>query len=109
MPYMHSKDFNSPPPATHTIIVKGGLEWPSTSNEIRPMMTKLIYEHCDDHYCNTNGNKKVDPFLCLGVNGCELLLEENVDVPNGLANEIRGILKGYKLKPGQHIHMTCVN
>jgi hypothetical protein len=71
-------------------------------------MTKLIYEQCGDHYCNFSGNKKVDPFLCL-VNGCELLLGENVDVTNGLANGTRGILKGYKLKPGQHIHMTCVN
>jgi hypothetical protein len=103
----HSKQIHPPPPQ-HTVIIKAGLHWSSTSNEIRPAMTKLIYETCGDHYCNWKGNKKVDPFLCL-INGCELLLGDNVDVTKGLANGTRGILKGYKMKPGQATHTTCVN
>jgi hypothetical protein len=103
----HSKLIHISPPK-HTIIIKAGLHWSSTSSEIRPAMSKLIYETCGDHYCDRNGNKKIDPFLCL-INGCELLLGENVDVAKGLANGTRGIFKGYKMKPGQETHITSVN
>jgi hypothetical protein len=103
----HQKILTHQPLPLHTVIIKGGLQWTSTGNEVRATMSKLIYESCGDHYCTVE-NKKIDPFLCL-YKGCELLLGENVDVLNGLANGTRGIFKGYKLKPGEQLHATCVN
>jgi len=104
----HQQMLTNQPLPLHTVIIKGGLKWTSTSNDVRDTMSKLIYESCGDHYCTTSDNKKIDPFLCL-YKGCELLLGQNVDVINGLANGTRGIFKGYKLKPGERLHTTCVN
>jgi len=95
-------------PPSHTVIVKANLAWTSTGNTIREGMSKLIYESCGDHYCSYGRNKRIDPYLCL-YKGCELMLGDNVDVVNGLANGTRGIFKGITLKPGETSHITCLN
>jgi hypothetical protein len=71
-------------------------------------MAKLIYESCGDHFCSYGRNKRIDSYLCL-YKGCELMLGDNVDVINGLANGTRGLFKGIKLKPGETGHVTCLD
>ena len=103
----HFKTLHQQPPS-HTVIVKANLAWTSTGNTIRDGMSKLIYESCGDHFCSYGRNKRIDPYLCL-YKGCELMLGDNVDVMNGLANGTRGLFKGIKLKPGETSHVTCLN
>ncbi len=103
----HKKSLQFDPPK-HTIIIKADLAWTSTGNKIRPGMAKSIYESCGDHFCNYSQNKKLDPYLCL-YNGCELMLGNNINVCKGEANGTRGLFKGIKLKPGENIHVTCLN
>jgi hypothetical protein len=103
----HHKSIQFDPPK-HTIIIKADLAWTSTGNPVRPGMAKIIYESCGDHFCNYNQNKKLDPYLCL-YNGCELMLGNNINVSKGEANGTRGIFKGIRMKPGEKIHVTCLN
>ena len=103
----HKKSLQFDPPK-HTIIIKADLAWTSTGNKIRPGMAKSIYESCGDHFCNYSQNKKLDPYLCL-YNGCELMLGNNINVSKGEANGTRGIFKGIRMKPGEKIHVTCLN
>ena len=85
----------------HTLIVKmSGMKWTASGKELTDDAKHTVYEKVGDfHVKKTRDGKFLDPFLKLYV-GAPVMLTENDDVKNGIANGTTGKIKEVFLNPG---------
>ena len=102
----HYQDPSIPPPL-HTIIIKGDLWWKSNGAPLSSRSARQVYQYCSDAYCK-GYKQRCDPFLCLYPK-CRLLLNENKDVPNGMANGTQCEVEAVVLKPGAVIEIEEID
>jgi hypothetical protein len=68
---------------------------------------KILWEQCSDGHV-AQGTRRADPFLSL-FHGCELMVNDNIDVKNGIANGTCCTFKKAVLKPGQNVQKMKVH
>lgn len=70
---------------------------------------KYFHENCGESDAYTGRHGRFDPVLKL-YDGCEVMLTENIDVINGLANGTQALVKKVWLNPGaQFFNITLQN
>ena len=84
---------------TSSIVIKAHAEWPQRNIPLSFGQRKLLFEECPEAKIKNTQSQRCDPFLCL-FDGCNVMVNENVDVENGIANGTTCIFKKAKLKPG---------
>lgn len=82
--------------------------WAATGKVPHSSILLRIYEHCGDANCKQGTNKKCDPFLRL-YQGCKLMMNENIDVPNGMANGTTCLLESVRLIQGANVEPMTVD
>ena len=90
------------------IIIKADMQWKSNGKELHFGYRKMIFESYLDSDIITSDNKKIDPFLCL-FDGSEVMLTENDDVQNGLANGTTATFKNLVLKQNAKLQKIRLN
>lgn len=79
----HSRHKDESVPNT-ALIIRGAAKWSTTRIPLGFHSHKTLWENCSDGHVANEG-KRCDPFLCL-FSGCEVMVNENIDVVNGIAN-----------------------
>ena len=97
----HSKDPAHTPP-THTIcVLASDMKWRLNHHTYVPMSSygrDIVYATCSGNLVRTDkGSKCIDPLLKL-YDGCVLMVIENIDVDNKIANGAVGKFKEVVLK-----------
>jgi hypothetical protein len=101
----HSENKEDPIPDT-AIVIKSNTKWGKSKTPLTFEQRKVLFEKCSDADCVDSRSKHVDPLLCLS-SGCNMMVNQNIDVHNGIANGTttefaRAILKeGATLQPMQ--------
>ena len=68
-----------------SLIIRGGALWGHSGTKLGHAAQKVLWETCSDAHIKHDKTKLADPFLTL-FHGCELMINENIDVKNGIAN-----------------------
>ena len=90
------------------IIIKADMHWKNNGKELHSKYRNMIFESYLDSDIITSDNKKMDPFLCL-FDGSEVMLTENDDVKNGLANGTTATFKNLVLKQNAKLQKIRLN
>jgi hypothetical protein len=93
----HSKDEDDDIP-TSALIIKSTAKWGRSKKKLSFGQRKILFENCDESQIENSSRKKADPFLCL-YTGIEVMVTENKDVKNGIANGTTAKFKKAVLKP----------
>jgi hypothetical protein len=102
-PILRNTTLNDPIPDT-AIVIKSKAKWGENKTPLTFEQRKVLFEKCSDADCQDSRSKHVDPLLCL-ASGCNMMVNNNIDVHNGIANGtttefVKAILKqGSKLHP----------
>ena len=110
----HSKEL-SIPPSTFVICIKASRmkqkvsETRQTYKDMNPMLRNIVHSCCGDaHVAGGRGNSQhYDPLLKLYV-GCPVMITENLDVANSMANGLMCTFKGVQLK-NPNKTLDCIN
>jgi hypothetical protein len=107
----HCADRAQPIPDGAVIIRSSG-NWTVTKGVVSDVHLKDLWEFCSDADASTR-TYKVDPFLAL-FQGCELMMSENFDVKNGIANGtcaqfVRVVTKPHAKMVPMKVHGRWVN
>ena len=110
----HSKDLSEPPPK-FTICIKASqmeIKVNGTKQTYRDMyqvLQDVVHAYCGDVHIGggRGGTQHYDPLLKLYI-GCFIMITENLDVQNSMANRSMCIFKGSKLKNPQKT-IKCIN
>lgn len=110
----HSKELSIPPP-TFVICIKASRmkqkvsETRQTYKDMNPMLRNIVHSCCGDaHVAGGRGNSQhYDPLLKLYV-GCPVMITENLDVANSMANGSMCTFKGVQLK-NPNKTLDCIN
>ena len=93
----------------HTLIVcASSLKWFRSKKVLSKKARHDLYEKCGDFNVQRSSSKFLDPFLKLYI-GIPLMLTDNDDVPNGIANGTLCTLKKVLLKRNGITHMTSIS
>jgi hypothetical protein len=88
------------------IVIKSNARWGKSKVPLSFEQRKVLFEKCSEADVVNSRSKHLDPILCLSY-GCNMMVNENLDVYNGIANGtttefLKAILKpGAKLQPIQ--------
>jgi hypothetical protein len=88
------------------IVIKCKASWGKSKVPLSFEQRKVLFEKCSEANVTSSRSKRLDPLLCL-VSGCHLMVNDNIDVYNGIANGttttfVKAILKkGAILEPMQ--------
>ena len=93
---------------TSAIIIKADMKWKRNGKNLHYGYRKMIFESYYDSDIITSDNKKIDPFLCL-FDGSEVMLTENDDVQNGLANGTTATFKSLVMKQNAKLQKIRLN
>jgi hypothetical protein len=89
------------PPMSHTLIIKASnLKWHSNKKALTKTATRTLYEKCSDCEVQRRDKKFVDPFMKLYL-GAPIMLLDNIDVENGVANGTRCVVSKVVIKRGR--------
>ena len=102
----HHTDGDTPIPKG-TLIIRGTGVWEKMKNKLGPNAQQKLWETCSDAHIK-NGHTMADPFLCL-FHGCELMVNDNIDVKNGIANGTCCQFERAVLKPGTNVEKMQVH
>jgi hypothetical protein len=80
----HSKTTDDAIPKT-AIVIKAGTSWACNKKKLSPAQRKVLFQECDESIIKDSNRKHADPFLCL-FTGCEVMVNANLEVRNGIAN-----------------------
>ena len=94
----------------HTLVVKmSDMKWKSNKKGMTEEAKHTIYEEIADYNVKRGKDSKfTDPFLKLYI-GAPVMLTENEDVKNGIANGTTGTIKSILLKDGALANMETIN
>lgn len=95
------------------LIIRGSATWGTSRNKLGNAAHKILWENCSDAHVKQSGNQLADPFLSLFY-GCELMVNDNIDVKDGIANGtccqfVKAILKQGKDVKKMQVHSHWVN
>jgi hypothetical protein len=88
------------------IVIKSKASWGKSKVPLSFEQRKVLFEKCSEANVSNSRSKHLDPMLCL-ASGCNMMVNDNIDVHNGIANGttaefVKAILKpGAKLQPMQ--------
>lgn len=85
------------------IIVKGGLSWATSKQKLSFGQRKVVFENCSDADVKDVYHKRCDPMLKL-FTGCQMMVNSNDDVKNGIANGTCCLFKQIIFKKGKTPH-----
>ena len=81
------------------IVIKANGFWGKSKKELSFEQRKILFEECTESDTSNKSTHKCDPLLCLFF-GSNLMVNENSDVSNGIANGTTCLFKKAHLKPG---------
>jgi hypothetical protein len=84
----------------NAIIIRSRATWARNNNPLTPAQHQTLYEECNESQIKDSNRKRADPFLCL-FKGGEVMLTENTDVSNGIANGTTALFRKAVLKQGR--------
>jgi hypothetical protein len=95
------------------LIIRGTAIWGTSRNKLGNAAHKILWENCSDADVKHCGKQLADPFLSLFY-GCELMVNDNIDVKNGIANGtccqfVKAVLKQGKDVEAMQVHGYWVN
>ena len=102
----HHTDVNTPIPQG-TLIIRGTGSWAKSQLKMGHNAHKKLWENCSDADIR-NGHTMANPFLCLFY-GCELMVNDNIDVKNGIANGTCCQFEKAFLRPGTTVEKMQVH
>ncbi len=82
-----------------TIIIKADPCWAHSKTPLNFDQRHILFQNCSEADTNNAQNTRCDPLLCLFYDS-NLMVNENTDVTNGIANGTNCLFKYAKLKPG---------
>ena len=86
-----------------TIVIKADPHWAQNKIALSFDQRHLFFQNCSEADTNNSQNTRCDPLLCLFYNS-NVMVNENSDVANGIANGTNCLFKYAKLKPGTIFH-----
>ena len=81
------------------IVIKANASWEKSKIVLTFGQRKILFEECSEANTRNKRNTKCDPLLCL-CEGSNVMVNENADVANGIANGTNCLFRYAKLKPG---------
>jgi hypothetical protein len=95
------------------LIIRGTAIWGTSRNKLGNAAHKILWENCSDADVKHCAKQLADPFLSLFY-GCELMVNDNIDVKNGIANGtccqfVKAVLKHGKNVEALQVHGYWVN
>ena len=103
----HHTDRNTSAIPKGTLIIRGTGAWCKPLKKMGHYAQKILWETCNDSHVKC-GNTLADPFLCLFY-GCEMMVNDNIDVKNGIANGTCCQFEKAVLKPGHNVEQMQVH
>ena len=88
---------------TTALLIKANAQWVTNGQNLSFAQRKVLFEQCSEADIKNNSSQRCDPLLCL-FDGCNLMMNENIDVGHGMANGTTCIFKKAQLKPGAKLH-----
>ncbi len=82
-----------------SIIIKADPYWAQNKTALNFDQRHIFFQHCSEADTNNSQSSRCDPLLCLFYNS-NVMVNENADVENGIANGTNCLFKYAKLKPG---------
>jgi hypothetical protein len=67
------------------LMIKSKLSLAHNTNHLTPGQRQVFFQECDESINIDSNKKRADPFLCL-YSGCDVMINGNIDVANGIAN-----------------------
>jgi len=83
---------------TTAIVVRANAHWNRSNAPLSFSQRKILFEECPEGNCKDSRNKYYDPLLCL-FHDCKVMVNDNKDVENGIANGTTGLFKKLHLEP----------
>jgi hypothetical protein len=103
----HLKQYHSESPeeniSNSAIVIKAIAQWTNNESPLSFDQQKFLFENRSEADISDSCHQKCDPLLCL-FDGCNLMINENGDVENGIANGTTCVFKKAKLKSGSQLH-----
>ena len=96
----HHEDANIEIPKG-ALIISGSAKWNSSKAKLGNAAHKILWEQCSDGHV-VNKTKCTDPFLSLFY-GCTLMVNDNIDVKERIANGTCCKFEKAVLKPGKDV------
>jgi hypothetical protein len=100
------------------LVIKATTKWGKSKLPLSFNQRQVLFQKCSEADVVNSRSKRADPLLCLAY-GCNVMVNENNDVHNGIANGTtavfqKAILKsGVKLQPlqmfGYWVNSVCVD
>lgn len=110
--HLSSEDFPAdaagPEPPSHTVVVKGKMSFHNSGNSVGKSLQDLIYSLCSDADFKNGDSLLGEPMLTL-YNGALVMVNQNIDVSNNIANGTVCIFRGVQLKVGATCHKQKIN
>jgi hypothetical protein len=94
----HSKNPDSVIPQT-AVVIKATTKWSKSKIPLTWDQRKVVFEQCSEADVRRNTTQMCAPLLCL-FSGCNLMVTENLDVLDGMANGTTCTFRKLVLKPG---------
>ena len=79
------------------IVIMSTTKWKKSQRQLSFDQRKVLFEECSEANCKI-GNQMATPFLCLFA-GCNLMVTQNLEVLDGIANGTTCLLRKVVLKP----------
>ena len=89
------------------LIIRGAAKWYTSRAKLGNAAHKILWEECSDGHI-VQGSKRADPFLSL-FHGCELMVNDNIEVKEGMANGTCCTFEKAILKPGKDVFKMKVH
>jgi hypothetical protein len=89
------------------LIIRGSAKWYTSRAKLGNAAHKILWEQCSDGHV-AQGTRRADPFLTL-FRGCELMVNDNIDVKDGIANGTCCNFEKAVLKPGKNVQKMKVH
>jgi hypothetical protein len=67
------------------IVIKSKANWGKSKVPLSFEQRKVLFENCSEANVVNSRSKHLDPMLCL-VSGCQLMVNDNIDVYSGISN-----------------------
>jgi hypothetical protein len=79
------------------IVIKSKVSWACNRKTLTPAQRKIFFQECDESTIKDGNRKTADPFLCL-YSGCDVMVNDNMEVRNGIANGTTAVFRKAILK-----------
>ena len=100
--YTHNTEMNVMPPFHTIVVMASNLKLHVSKRRCRNMpelQKNILLTCCSDANVTSGGSKRIDPMLKLCV-GCPLIINDNINVENKIANGSMATFMNVKLKNG---------